>query len=128
MVIGFTRNPQISWDPANPDYYDALGTTMHLYANGENTSEIVQLYQRAGARTTRISGLIWEPATIGRGVQTTLSRLSNMRSASFQIHRTISRSRRTPTLLIRLARPLSDRFDNQIAGTLWISGVWLSSA
>jgi hypothetical protein len=37
----------ISWDPANPEYYDALGTLKHLYADSGNTSEIVQLYQNA---------------------------------------------------------------------------------
>ena len=38
-------------DPANPAYYDALGTLTHLYANSENSNEIVQLYERA----TRLS-------------------------------------------------------------------------
>jgi len=37
----------IRWDPANPEYYDALGTLMHLYADRPNPDEIVQLYQRA---------------------------------------------------------------------------------
>jgi len=35
------------WDPANPEYYDALGTLMHLYADGGNSNEIVRLYQSA---------------------------------------------------------------------------------
>jgi hypothetical protein len=39
------------WDPANPEYYDALGTLMHLYADGGNSNEIVQLYESA----TRLS-------------------------------------------------------------------------
>jgi hypothetical protein len=39
------------WDPANPEYYDALGTLMHLYADGGNSDEIVRLYQNA----TRLS-------------------------------------------------------------------------
>jgi hypothetical protein len=39
------------WDPANAEYYDALGTLMHVYADGGNSSEIVQLYQSA----TRLS-------------------------------------------------------------------------
>jgi hypothetical protein len=39
------------WDRANPEYYDALGNFMHLYADGGNSNEIVQLYQRA----TRLS-------------------------------------------------------------------------
>ena len=39
------------WDPANPEYYDALGTLMHLYADHPNPDEIVQLYQSA----TRLS-------------------------------------------------------------------------
>jgi hypothetical protein len=39
------------WDPANPEYYDALGTLMHLYADRGNSFEIVQLYQNA----TRLS-------------------------------------------------------------------------
>jgi hypothetical protein len=54
----------IRWDPANPDYYDALGTTMHLYANGANTSEIVQLYQRA-ARLSPHDAYFW--ADLGAG-------------------------------------------------------------
>jgi hypothetical protein len=41
----------IRWDPANPEYYDALGTLMHLYADRGNSDEIVQLYQNA----TRLS-------------------------------------------------------------------------
>src|ERR1700704_324165 len=39
------------WDPANPEYYDALGTLTHLYAAPGNSDEIVQLYQNA----TRLS-------------------------------------------------------------------------
>jgi hypothetical protein len=41
----------MKWDPANPEYYDALGTLMHLYADRGNSNEIVQLYQNA----TRLS-------------------------------------------------------------------------
>jgi len=41
----------IRWDPANPEYYDALGTLMHLYADRGNSDEIVRLYQNA----TRLS-------------------------------------------------------------------------
>ena len=41
----------IRWDPANPEYYDALGTLMHLYADRGNSDEIVLLYQNA----TRLS-------------------------------------------------------------------------
>lgn len=37
----------IKWDPANPRYYDAMGTIEHLYANSANANEIAQLYQRA---------------------------------------------------------------------------------
>jgi hypothetical protein len=39
------------WDPANPEYYDALGTLVHLYADRGNPDEIVRLYQNA----TRLS-------------------------------------------------------------------------
>jgi hypothetical protein len=39
------------WDPANPEYCDAMGTLLHLYADRANSDEIVQLYQRA----TRLS-------------------------------------------------------------------------
>lgn len=35
------------WDPANPAYYDALGTLKHLYASGDNSNEIVRLYESA---------------------------------------------------------------------------------
>jgi hypothetical protein len=41
----------MKWDPLNPAYYDALGTLTHLYASGENSNEIVQLYKSA----TRLS-------------------------------------------------------------------------
>jgi hypothetical protein len=41
----------IRWDPANPEYYDALGTLTHMYADRGNSDEIVQLYQNA----TRLS-------------------------------------------------------------------------
>jgi tetratricopeptide repeat protein len=41
----------MKWDPANPEYYDALGTLMHLYADSGNSNEIVQLYESA----TRLS-------------------------------------------------------------------------
>ena len=34
----------------------------------------------------------------------------------------------THLLLIRVARPMSDKFDSQIAGTVWIAGVSLSAA
>jgi len=43
----------IRWDPANPEYYDALGTLMHLYADRPNPDEIVQLYQRATRLSTQ---------------------------------------------------------------------------
>ncbi len=39
------------WDPANPKYYDTLGTFMHLYADGGDSNQIVQLYESA----TRLS-------------------------------------------------------------------------
>ena len=35
------------WDPANPEYYDTLGTAIHLYADGGNSEEIIQLYGSA---------------------------------------------------------------------------------
>jgi len=41
----------ISWDPANPEYCDALATLMHLSADSGNPDEIVRLYQDA----TRLS-------------------------------------------------------------------------
>jgi len=43
----------IRWDPANPEYYDALGTLMHLYADRPNPDEIVQLYQSATRLSTQ---------------------------------------------------------------------------
>jgi hypothetical protein len=39
------------WDPANAEYYDTLGTAMHLYADGGNSEEIIHLYMSA----TRLS-------------------------------------------------------------------------
>jgi hypothetical protein len=41
----------IRWDPANAAYYDTLGTLTHMYANGDDSNEIVRLYERA----TRLS-------------------------------------------------------------------------
>jgi tetratricopeptide (TPR) repeat protein len=37
----------MKWDPANPQYCNALATLMHLYANGGNSSKIVHLYVNA---------------------------------------------------------------------------------
>jgi tetratricopeptide (TPR) repeat protein len=37
----------IKWDPANPEYYEALGNLTHLYADSGNSSDIVHLYQTA---------------------------------------------------------------------------------
>ena len=37
----------IDWDPANPQYYDTLGTFVHLYADDAGAETIVHLYQRA---------------------------------------------------------------------------------
>ena len=37
----------IRWDPANPEYYQALGTLEHLYANGGSSNQIIQLYWSA---------------------------------------------------------------------------------
>jgi carbohydrate binding protein with CBM4/9 domain len=41
----------IRWDPANPEYYDALGTLKHFYEDKGDPREIVRLYQTA----TRLS-------------------------------------------------------------------------
>jgi hypothetical protein len=41
----------LRWDPANPEYHDALGNFMHVYADGGNSFEIVELYRSA----TRLS-------------------------------------------------------------------------
>src|SRR5260370_8297942 len=43
----------IRWDPANPEYYDALGTLMHLYADPPTPDAIVQLYQTAPRLSTQ---------------------------------------------------------------------------
>lgn len=37
----------IRWDPYNAEYYDALATLRHLYADNENPNDQVKLYQRA---------------------------------------------------------------------------------
>ena len=37
----------IRWDPHNPQYYDALATMRHFYADNDNPEEQVQLYERA---------------------------------------------------------------------------------
>jgi hypothetical protein len=54
----------MKWDPANPEYYDALGTLMHLYADRANPDEIVQLYQRA-VRLSSHDAQFW--ADLGAG-------------------------------------------------------------
>ena len=47
-----TKSPQalqgaIRWDPYNAQYYDALATLRHFYADNENPNEQVRLYERA---------------------------------------------------------------------------------
>ena len=37
----------IRWDPRNAQYYDALATMRHFYADTDNPDEQVKLYQRA---------------------------------------------------------------------------------
>lgn len=37
----------IRWDPYNAEYYDALATLRHLYADNENPNDQVKLYERA---------------------------------------------------------------------------------
>lgn len=37
----------VQWDPSNPQYYDALGTLMHLYASGADPEDSENLYRRA---------------------------------------------------------------------------------
>jgi hypothetical protein len=37
----------IRWDPYNAEYYDALATLRHLYADNENPHDQVKLYERA---------------------------------------------------------------------------------
>jgi hypothetical protein len=41
----------VRWDPANPQYYDALGTLKHFYEDKGDAQEIVRLYETA----TRLS-------------------------------------------------------------------------
>ena len=48
----------MKWDPANPEYYDALGTLMHLYADRANSDEMVRLYQNA-ARLSPHDAQFW---------------------------------------------------------------------
>ena len=37
----------MNWDPANPQYPDAMATLLHLYANGGISNEIIELYKQA---------------------------------------------------------------------------------
>ncbi len=37
----------IRWDPYNAQYYDALATMRHFYADNENPNDQVKLYERA---------------------------------------------------------------------------------
>src|SRR5467141_5021181 len=79
----------IRWDPANPEYYDALGTLMHLYADRGNSDEIVLLYQNA-IRLSPHDAHFW--ADLGAGYDwagrsnDALDAFSAL-DASFQIHR-----------------------------------------
>jgi len=41
----------IRWDPRNPEYYDALATLMHFYADNPNPDNVIHLYENA----TRLS-------------------------------------------------------------------------
>lgn len=43
----------IRWDPYNPEYYDALATLRHLYADNENPDEQVKLYLHAASLSPR---------------------------------------------------------------------------
>lgn len=54
----------IRWDPANPAYYDALGTLKHLYGSGDNSNEIVHLCERA-TRLSPHDAQLW--ADLGKG-------------------------------------------------------------
>ena len=36
----------MKWDPDNPQYYDALGTLTHRYANGDSPNDTVELYEK----------------------------------------------------------------------------------
>src|ERR1700740_2604770 len=54
----------LKWDPANPEYYDALGTLLHLYSNVEDSAGIVQLYQSA-TRLSPADAQFW--ADLGTG-------------------------------------------------------------
>ena len=42
-----TLQSAIRWDPGNAQYYDALATMRHFYADNDNPDEQVKLYQRA---------------------------------------------------------------------------------
>src|SRR3981081_4540579 len=47
QVLRESSETAMRWDPANPEYYDALGTLMHLYADSGNSNEIFRLFQSA---------------------------------------------------------------------------------
>src|SRR5215469_13231431 len=43
----------IRWDPYNAEYYDALATLRHLYADNEDPHDQVKLYERAVSLSPR---------------------------------------------------------------------------
>lgn len=48
----------IRWDPRNAEYYDALATMRHFYADNENPDEQVKLYEQAVSLSPR-NALYW---------------------------------------------------------------------
>lgn len=54
----------LKWDPANPEYYDALGNLIRVYAEQANADEVEQLYKRAAQLSPR-DALYW--ADLGSG-------------------------------------------------------------
>jgi hypothetical protein len=54
----------MKWDPGNSQYYDALGTLSHLYADTASSEDIVRLYQTA-TRLSPHDAQLW--ADLGAG-------------------------------------------------------------
>ena len=54
----------IRWDPYNAEYYDALATLTHLYADNENPHDQVKLFERAVSLSPR-NAYFW--ADLGMG-------------------------------------------------------------
>lgn len=46
----------IRWDPGNPEYFDAMATLTHFYADNANPDDVIHLYENAARLSPRTAG------------------------------------------------------------------------